>query len=72
MLISQRRMSVDRFTRQPDGDWILATYSTVDQEVVFPSLNVSIPMTSLYLKVELPSSPSLKDDGTESGLPSPS
>lgn len=71
VLVSQRQMSVEHFSRQPNGQWLLAPYGSADQDVVFPSLNISIPMASLYLKVELPANPSLRDDGSDSGTPSP-
>ena len=62
VLVSQRLMLVEHFSRQPSGQWLLTAYNANDQSVVFPSLNVSIPMTSLYLKVELPPTPRLRDE----------
>ncbi len=63
VLVSQRQMLVDHFARQPNGQWLLTAYSTPEQSVLFPALNISIPMASLYLKVELPATPVLREDG---------
>ncbi len=61
VLVSQRQMLVEHFARQPNGQWLLTAYSGPDQEVAFPALNVSIPLASIYLKVELPAAPALRD-----------
>jgi Uma2 family endonuclease len=65
VLISQRQMLVEHFLRQPNGQWVLTAYNSAEQSVVFPTLNVSIPISALYLKVELSSTPSLRDEGAE-------
>ncbi|HVJ84010.1 MAG TPA: Uma2 family endonuclease [Caulifigura sp.] len=71
VLISQRQMLVEHFARQANGQWVLTTFSGPEETVVFPTLDVSIPIASLYLKVDLPASPSLRDDGDPMS-PSPS
>jgi Uma2 family endonuclease len=72
VLVSQRQMLVEHFLRQPNGQWVLTTYNSSEQSVAFPTLNVSVPISSLYLKVDLPSSSSLRDEGAEPEIPSPS
>ncbi|QDT53637.1 hypothetical protein Pan44_16600 [Caulifigura coniformis] len=62
VLISQRQRLVEHFARQPNGQWLLTTYSSSDQVVQFPTLDVSIPLASFYLKVELSSTPALRDE----------
>ncbi len=63
VLVSQRQMLVEHFARQANGQWVLTTFTGPEETVVFPTLGVSIPIASLYLKVDLPASPSLRDDG---------
>jgi len=72
VLISQRQMLVEHFLRQPNGQWVLTTYNSPESSIVFPTLNVSVPIANLYLKVQLPSTPSLRDEGADPGVPSPS
>jgi Uma2 family endonuclease len=72
LLVSQRQMRVDHFFRQPSGQWILTSYSKPEEPVQFPSLEVSIPLADIYLKVELPRAPSLHDDGSGETFAPPS
>jgi Uma2 family endonuclease len=72
VLGSQRQMLVEHYLRQPNGQWVLTTYKSPEHSVAFPTLNVSIPIASLDLKVDLLSTPSLRDEGTDPGIPSPS
>jgi Uma2 family endonuclease len=72
VLVSQRQMLVEHYLRQPGGQWVLTTYNSPEHLVVFPTVNVSIPISNLYLKVELPATPSLRDEGTDTRVSSPS
>jgi Uma2 family endonuclease len=72
VLVSQRQMLVEHYLRQPTGQWVLTTFNSPEQSVPFPTLDISIPISSPYLKVDLPSTPSLREEGAEPGVPSPS
>ena len=55
ILVSQNRMLVERFTRQPDNSWNLQTFD--DPQGVFPfaTVKVQIPIQDIYRKVEFES-----------------
>jgi Uma2 family endonuclease len=54
VLISQDRIHVDHFEKQPGGDWTLKSLKAVDSQLILPSLGVSVPIGDFYKKVEFP------------------
>jgi Uma2 family endonuclease len=53
VLVAQDRLSVEVFTRQPDDRWLLAAYSTPEDEVLFDSIQCRIPLPEIYDKVRI-------------------
>lgn len=62
VLIAQDRAHVDRFTRQPSGEWLLTSYDTLEEAVKLPALECAIPMAEIYRGVEFPPEPPLRHD----------
>ncbi len=52
VLIDSRSAYVEIFKRQSAGKWLFSVYTDLSEEVVFESIEVTIPMSELYLKVE--------------------
>jgi Uma2 family endonuclease len=52
VLVAQDRLSVEVFTRQDAGRWLLTAYSGPDDEAVFDSLQCSIPLREIYEGVQ--------------------
>ena len=56
VLISQDRVFVEHFSRQPNSDQrLLTTWNSLDAVIAFESLGVSLPLRGVYAKIELPS-----------------
>jgi Uma2 family endonuclease len=51
LLISSDRMHVDRYTRQVDGLWLLASASRPQDSLELPSIGCRITLADLYDKV---------------------
>jgi Uma2 family endonuclease len=49
--IEQDRVCVEHWHRQPTGDWTTQIYATLDAEVSFPTLGVTMPLREIYLLV---------------------
>jgi hypothetical protein len=60
VLVAQDRLSVEVFTRQPVNRWLLAAYSTPEDEVVFDSIQCRIPLREIYDKVRI-ATPDVQD-----------
>ena len=54
ILISQDRIHVDRFEKQPDGEWKLKSFNSVDGLLALPTLNITLSISDFYKKVEFP------------------
>ena len=55
VLVSQERMQVETFYRQPDGLWVIGpTVTQSGQAAKFRSLEIEIPLNDIYAGVELP------------------
>lgn len=52
LLLSQHRVSAELYLRQPDGDWLLSTYSDIQDKVPLIALDLEIPLAEIYDKVE--------------------
>ena len=57
VLVSQVRMQVERFVRQPDETWVLTTFDDPAGEFSLSSVALSIPLADVYRAVELPAVP---------------
>ncbi|MEM9215740.1 MAG: Uma2 family endonuclease [Cyanobacteria bacterium P01_F01_bin.150] len=56
VLISQKRIAIDIFHRNQQGQWVLSTYSG-NQTFQLQSINVEIEVAELYEDVEFPGVP---------------
>ncbi|MEZ4768991.1 MAG: Uma2 family endonuclease [Caldilineales bacterium] len=63
LLISQDRALVEHYVRQPDEDpaagnsgtrWLLTVYQGLENIAVIPSIDVELPLSEIYDKVEWP------------------
>jgi Uma2 family endonuclease len=52
LLISSDQISVDLFTRQPDGNWILSSASRPEDSIELHSIDCRLNLADLYEKVE--------------------
>ena len=55
ILIDQRRVLVEHFTRQPDNSWTLRDCQKLDEELSIDTIGVKIPLQCIYEGVELAS-----------------
>jgi Uma2 family endonuclease len=53
LLISQDKMHVDHYVRQPDHQWLLSESSAADQRVGLPAIGCELPVAEIYDKVDL-------------------
>lgn len=54
VVVSQTRPRVEHFLRQPSGQWLLTEYANLEDRVQFPTLDLAIPLSEIYAKVEFP------------------
>jgi len=54
LLVAQERVQVDLYTRQPDGRWLLAEASRLENAIELESIQCRIALADLYEKVDLP------------------
>ena len=58
VLISQDKMQVERFVRQPNDSWLLTTFDDVNGEFALTTVPVTVLLADLYRGVEIPELPS--------------
>lgn len=61
VLVSQNRVRVEHFARQPDGRWLLTELSEPSQTLALSSVGCQIPLSDIYDRVrfeEAPAAPS--------------
>ena len=51
LLIEQDRMSVEHWQRQPSGEWVAQTFTSLDAVIALPILGVTLPLREVYLEV---------------------
>jgi len=51
ILVSQEEPQIERFLRQPDGTWVLTIIKGVDHTLSLSSVDVEIPLSSIYSRV---------------------
>jgi Uma2 family endonuclease len=54
VLVSQDRVQVERFRRQPGGEWLLAAVSRLEDTVELDSVGCQIQLADIYQDVNLP------------------
>lgn len=54
VLVAQDRVSVERFLRQPDGQWLLAGFRDLGDTVTLASVGCQLALVEVYDKVRLP------------------
>ncbi len=52
ILISQEVPYVERFSRQPDGAWLLNDFQGLDAVLIVDSIVCTLPLSEIYLKVK--------------------
>ncbi|CAN5264532.1 MAG: Uma2 family endonuclease [Pyrinomonadaceae bacterium] len=68
LLISQDKMRVEHYTRQPNDEWILHHDVTEpDGEITIQSIGCQLKLTDLYERVEFPPPSQLRSVKTEGG-----
>jgi len=52
VLVSAERISIDLYTRQPDGRWLLTALDSLEQSLDLQSVGCKIPLAELYDKID--------------------
>lgn len=55
LLVAQDRPHVEHYSRQDDGSWRFIETDDLDTEITCPSLDVTLPLTEVYLDVSFDS-----------------
>ncbi|HUE74748.1 MAG TPA: Uma2 family endonuclease [Pirellulaceae bacterium] len=63
ILVSQDRAHVDRFVRQPDGDWRLRPFTGLEDTLEIESLKCRIPLALVYENVKFAPPLGVQDAG---------
>ncbi|MGQ9880775.1 MAG: Uma2 family endonuclease [Armatimonadota bacterium] len=58
LLVARDRVHIERYVRQPDGQWVLTDYTQSDRAVPLESLGVELPIAQVYEGIELVTSSS--------------
>ncbi|NJL28141.1 MAG: Uma2 family endonuclease [Thermoanaerobaculia bacterium] len=51
LLIASDEIRVERFVRQPSGEWLLTEFTDLDATVDLPGLEAQLPLTAIYRQV---------------------
>jgi len=54
ILVNQKEVRIEQFTRQPNGIWTLRDYAGPDEELKIDSIGVAIPIHRIYERVNIP------------------
>lgn len=57
VLVSQNEPLVERFVRQPDGDWRLTVFRGLEAEFAFSSVPARVALAEIYRDVTFPETP---------------
>jgi len=57
VLIAQDRYRVERFVRQPDGQWLFSAANRLDQVISLASIDCRLPLAEVYDRLSLPKPP---------------
>lgn len=58
LLVAQDRVHIERYVRQPNGQWVLTDYTQSDRAVPLESLGVELPIAQVYEGIEVATSSS--------------
>lgn len=53
LAVSQAAAHVEQYARQADGRWLLSDIRGLEAEVTLYSVNITIPLSEIYFKVQL-------------------
>ena len=51
-LVSQTRVRVEVFRKNPTGEWLLSSYRGLEETIPFQSVAVTVPMSEIYARVD--------------------
>jgi Uma2 family endonuclease len=51
VLISQEQVEVERFSRQPEGGWLLLEANRLEDRLPLPSIGCELPLSAVYERV---------------------
>ena len=71
VLIAQDRCRVERFTRQPDGQWLLSEARDLGEAIALPSVGSQLTLAEVYERVKLPAGPLAARAGEGAPVPTP-
>jgi Uma2 family endonuclease len=54
VLVDQDKVRIERYSRQPDNTWSLRDHQSLQEELKIESIGVSLPLSRIYDRVELP------------------
>ena len=57
VLVAQDEPVVERFVRQPNGDWLLTTFADPAGELALTTVPVAVPLAEVYRGVAFPETP---------------
>jgi Uma2 family endonuclease len=57
ILVSQDRMCIERFVRQPDETWVLTTFDEPTSEFALATIPVKIPLAEIYRGLDVEEGP---------------
>ena len=52
LLVSQYRPSIEHFTRQPNGDWIMHPETSIEGSIVITSIGCKLDLTEVYDRID--------------------
>lgn len=58
ILVSQDRVSLEQFVRQPDAPWLMTPLETMGDQLKFASIPATLNLTDIYDGMTFPESPS--------------
>lgn len=57
VLISQKRVLLERYVRQPSGDWLLTEFRSLGDVVELPSVQATLPLSEVYAEIDVEPEP---------------
>jgi len=54
ILVDQDQIRIEQYARQANHTWTLRDHQTVEEELKITSIGVSLPLSRIYDRVELP------------------
>jgi Uma2 family endonuclease len=57
VLVSQDKMLMERFVRQPDDSWLLTTFDDAAGDFTLATISVRVPLVDIYRGVEISEQP---------------